>query len=159
MVEYHHARLDHYFITADPAEMRDLDAGRHAGWTRTGESFFAYADQRSDRRGTPVLRWYGLPAAGLNTHFYARIGEISGYVPPDQEAKWLMEGIVFEMGFPFRDGSCPARSVPVHRLWNARVDTNHRYTTSREIRDRMVAMGYVAEGYGADAVMLCAVAP
>jgi chorismate synthase len=44
----------------------------------------------------------------------------------------------------------------VYREWNRRPDTNHRYTTSKAERDRMVALGGVAEGYGPDAVAMCA---
>ena len=45
--------------------------------------------------------------------------------------------------------------VPVYRLWNNRVDSNHRYTSDRPTRDEMVAKGYVAEGYGPDSVIMC----
>jgi len=45
--------------------------------------------------------------------------------------------------------------VPVYRVWNARTDSNHRYTTSIATRDQMVARGYIAEGYGPDNVTLC----
>jgi hypothetical protein len=53
-------------------------------------------------------------------------------------------------------GACPAGSIPVYRLWNNRVDTNHRYTTSVAVRDQMLARGYVAEGYGPGVVSMCA---
>ena len=43
-----------------------------------------------------------------------------------------------------------------YRAFDNRADANHRYTTSRAIRDQMVAMGYIAEGYGDDAVIMCA---
>ena len=52
-------------------------------------------------------------------------------------------------------GEC-SDPVKVYRVWNRRPDTNHRYTTDRALRDRMVARGYVAEGYGPDAVAMCA---
>jgi hypothetical protein len=52
-------------------------------------------------------------------------------------------------------GVCPSGGVPVYRLWNNRIDSNHRYTTRAAIRDQMVAKGYVAEGYGPDSVALC----
>ena len=45
---------------------------------------------------------------------------------------------------------------PVYRVWNRRPDTNHRYTTDPAVRDAMVAAGGVAEGYGPDAVAMCA---
>ena len=53
-------------------------------------------------------------------------------------------------------GACPAGTMPVYRVFDNRADANHRYTTSRAIRDQMVAMGYIAEGYGDDAVIMCA---
>jgi hypothetical protein len=53
-------------------------------------------------------------------------------------------------------GACPSGYVPVYRVWNQRADSNHRYTTDPAIRDRMVAQGGVAEGYGPDAVAMCA---
>jgi hypothetical protein len=44
----------------------------------------------------------------------------------------------------------------VYRLWNHRVDSNHRYTTDAAIKAQMIAAGSVAEGYGPDAVDMCA---
>jgi hypothetical protein len=46
--------------------------------------------------------------------------------------------------------------IPVYRVWDARIDTNHRYMTDRTLRDQMVAQGWVEEGYGSDAVIMCA---
>lgn len=45
----------------------------------------------------------------------------------------------------------------MYRLWNQRVDSNHRDTTSTAIKAQMVAAGYLAEGYGPDDVAMCAV--
>ena len=53
-------------------------------------------------------------------------------------------------------GACPAGTIPVYRVFDNRADANHRYTTDRAIRDQMVARGYIAEGYGDDAVIMCA---
>ena len=53
-------------------------------------------------------------------------------------------------------GACPAATLPVYRVWDNRADTNHRYITSRATRDQMVAAGWLAEGYGNDAVIMCA---
>ena len=52
-------------------------------------------------------------------------------------------------------GECPPETRPLYRLWNQRVDSNHRYTESAEIKASMIALGYVAEGYGPDAVAMC----
>jgi hypothetical protein len=53
-------------------------------------------------------------------------------------------------------GACPAGTTPVYRLWDARADTNHRYTTSVAVKEAMVSAGWVAEGYGAAQVIMCA---
>jgi len=53
-------------------------------------------------------------------------------------------------------GVCPSATVAVYRVFNARVDTNHRYMTDRALRDGMVALGWVAEGEGPDIVTMCA---
>jgi hypothetical protein len=56
-------------------------------------------------------------------------------------------------------GACPSGTRPVYRLWNARVDSNHRYTTEAGVRDQMAAQGHLREGYGPDAVAMCSPTP
>jgi hypothetical protein len=51
-------------------------------------------------------------------------------------------------------GSCPADQAPLFRLWNPQ-GIQHRYTTDKKVRDEMLSRGYVAEGYGPDAVEMC----
>src|SRR6266581_1935869 len=72
--------------------------------------------------------------------------------------KWLLEGDdVFEIALPnFVAGTCPASTTPLYRLWNNRSDSNHRYTTDVATKQLMISKGYVAEGYGPDAVVMCA---
>jgi hypothetical protein len=53
-------------------------------------------------------------------------------------------------------GACAGGTIPVFRLWNGRVDSNHRYTSDPAIKVQMIAKGYVAEGYGPDQVAMCA---
>jgi hypothetical protein len=43
----------------------------------------------------------------------------------------------------------------VYRLFNNRVDANHRYTTDPAIQAQMVALGYIEEGYGPTATIMC----
>jgi hypothetical protein len=53
---------------------------------------------------------------------------------------------------------CAARlfyQTPVYRVWNGQGDSNHRYMLSIDLRDQMVARGFFAEGYGANAVATC----
>jgi len=155
---------DHYFITGIAKEISDLDNGVHPGWVRTGETFRSYGIGSSGRTGRrPVCRAYGLPTAGLDTHFYSaspdectatmvNFGDAWG-----RPGTWGLEASeVFQMDLPDPvTGACPAGGVPIYRVFNQRKDANHRYTTSIAIRDQMVAKGGIAEGYGPDAVVLC----
>jgi len=53
-------------------------------------------------------------------------------------------------------GACPAGTVPVFRLWNQRVDSNHRYTTNSAIVAQMQARNYVLEGAAPNFAAMCA---
>jgi hypothetical protein len=164
IVEYYHAGLDHYFITGIPQEIADLDNGVHSGWTRTGQTFKGYSIGSAGRTGRrPVCRAYGLPSAGIDSHFYsASLDECTQTMVNFGDA-WLRPGTwsyesseVFGMDLPDEvAGACPAGDVPIYRVFNQRKDANHRYATSIAIRDQMVGKGGVAEGYGPDAVALC----
>jgi hypothetical protein len=153
--EFYHPGLRHYFITADAAEKQLLDTGVHSGWERTGESFKAYATgSRPDGSISPVCRYYGAPERGLDSHFFsAHAGECEG-VFGQLASQWRLESDnVFQINLPdVATGACPGGTTPVHRLWNQRVDSNHRYTASAAVRAQMIAAGYLAEG-----VVMCAV--
>jgi hypothetical protein len=49
-----------------------------------------------------------------------------------------------------------ASGFNAYRVFDNRADANHRYTTDRSVRDAMVAKGWIAEGDGPDAVVMCA---
>lgn len=162
-VEYFSTALNHYFVTSNIDEMRDLDAGVHQGWIRTGQAFNVYRDATIDT--IPVCRYYITPAwgdshflsasrdecAGLNLVNYVAAWNgyfgIPRYLPETQQA--------FYVALPAADGSCPPGWMPIFRLWNARADSGHRYTTDPQIKATMLARGYVAEGNGPAAVAMC----
>ena len=70
-IEYYNAPLDHYFVTALPDEIAKLDAGMFANWTRTGQHFAVFDPTTPVAGASPVCRFYGSPAAGLDSHFYS----------------------------------------------------------------------------------------
>src|SRR6187402_603916 len=72
VVEYHNVVLNHYFLTANPSEAANIDAGRAGpGWIRTGRGFTAYAFTNSLCQGcVPIARFYGTPGLGPNSHFH-----------------------------------------------------------------------------------------
>jgi hypothetical protein len=155
-VEYYDAARDHYFMTADAREISDLDRGAHAGWARTGESLVVGAPTVTDAE--PVCRFYGLPSKGLDSHFYsANAGECDAVAMRFADAWSFESSDVFSVDLPDTiDGECPPNTKPVYRLWNGRIDSNHRYTADLALRASMIACGHVPEGYGAQGVAMCA---
>ncbi len=154
VVEYYHAGLDHYFVSALPAEVAALDSGTLKGWGRTGLTFKAHD---APAAGTsPVCRFYIPPGQG-DSHFYsaspAECAEVAAKFP----AFSYESPSVMHVGVPdAATGACPAGWTAVYRLWNNRADSNHRYTTDRSARADMIARGYLAEGYGPEGVAMCA---
>src|SRR5689334_9418312 len=68
VVEYYSAALDHYFMTLDPNDIAQIEAGRYGDWKRTGQKFNAWARAAdAPANAVPVCRFYAL---GPNSHFY-----------------------------------------------------------------------------------------
>lgn len=154
IVEYYHAGLDHYFVTADAGELAALDDGHVKGWKRTGQTM-GVAAAPYDAAGA-VCRFYLPPASG-DSHFYSASAQECADVGAKFPSFVLESEAVFAAALPDRaTGACATGMLPVYRLWNARADSNHRYTADPAIRAAMIARGYVAEGYGAEGVAFCA---
>jgi hypothetical protein len=166
VVEYYNASLDHYFISDLQPDIDALDTGRIAGWARTGLGFGVHPGTLSGDPGVnPVCRFYIPPVHG-NSHFFsastaectavsAKIGvdpNFSGYVQETPNAFYI------RLPDPVT-GACAAGLQPVYRLWNQRADSNHRYTADVAAKALMLTKSYVAEGYGPDAVIMCAPRP
>lgn len=153
VVEFYNPSLDHYFISAAKADTEALDSGQLKGWQRTGYTFGT-----SSTIGNAVCRFYIPPAYGDSQFFSAsatECGEVSAKFP-----QFILETLdAFRASAPSSlTGACSGEtSAPLYRVWNKRPDTNHRYTTDKGVRDAMVAMGWIAEGYGPDQVTMCAV--
>ena len=158
VVEYYHEALDHYFITAIPGEIAALDeATQVRGWARTGLSFLAYAALPGAPPGaSPVCRFY-LPPADGDSHFY------SAFPAECEEGRRRFPQFFYESAevmvsvLPdLATGACPAGFAQVFRLWNQRIDNNHRFTTDRAVRAAMIGQGFLAEGFGPEGVAFCA---
>lgn len=66
MTEFYNARLDNYFITANPLEAAAIDNGSAGpGWTRTGAAF-----DFNSGGDSYVCRFYGSISPGPNSHSY-----------------------------------------------------------------------------------------
>ena len=153
MIEYYNASKDHYFITSSPDEIDSLDSGKTKGWKRTGKQFRAH--DKLVNGTNPVCRYY-IPAAQGDSHFFSasasECAKIHALFP-----SFLKESdAVMHVALPHpATGECNARDQPVYRVWNKRLDSNHRYVTDAATRDQMVAQGWIAEGYGPGTVTMC----
>jgi predicted dienelactone hydrolase len=143
-IEYHHAALDHYFITAFADEVAVLDAGVQVqGWKRTGYTFRTWRSGTGP--GNEACRFYGTPGRGPNSHFYTislfecRLVESN----PD----WTFEALAFRAVEPLANG-CPAEYAAVTRLYNNGIggEANHRYLTDSAEIAATVARGWSVEG-------------
>jgi hypothetical protein len=152
VVEFYNATLDHYFITWIAAEIANLDAGlTPSRWVRTGYTFKAFAVPQTGT--SQVCRFYIPPADG-NSHFFGRNpGECAA--AQQQHPEFVLEDANYMQLYVPAAGACPAGSTPIYRLFDNRADVNHRYTTDRFVRDQMAAKGWIAEGDGADRVVMC----
>jgi hypothetical protein len=160
-VEFYNPGLDHYFVTAGADEIGKLDSGFFQGWQRTGLSF-KVADATTAAPGlSPVCRFYGSPAAGLDSHFYSASPSECAEVRQRFPGAWLFESDdVFQVALPdLASGACPSGTVPIYRAWNKRIDSNHRYTTDASVQQSMIAKGYVAEGYGSSSMPVAMCSP
>lgn len=160
-IEYYNATLDHYFVSPLAPDIDALDSRRLPGWNRSGQSFAVYpTGTTSDVR--PVCRFYIPPQHG-DSHFFSASTDECAEVLARIETDPNFSGYVYETPNAFfvalpnaGNGACPEGTSSVYRLWNARADSNHRYTASATIKAQMVAAGYTAEGYGPDGVAMCA---
>jgi hypothetical protein len=161
VVEYYNSALDHYFITSLQPDIQALDSGHFFGWSRTGLTFQAFADQASGGPGVnPVCRFYIPPP--VDSHFLsaspAECAAVLAKVSTDPNYRTFIYETpnAFYIAAPdTTTGACPGGTVPVYRLWNQRVDSNHRYTADLATKALMLGKGYVSEGYGPNGVAMC----
>lgn len=165
VVEFYNTQLNHYFLTADPAEMVGIDNGAAGpGWTRTGMGFNAYTLDSGIGEKAAVCRFYGdarLGADGArigpNSHFYtANAFECESV---KTSPGWLYEALAFSVSLPI-EGMCepgrdattilaPDKLRPVYRAYNNRYmfnDSNHRYTPDSAVYQTMINQGWIGEG-------------
>ena len=153
-IVYHHAAFDHYFITSIADEIVKLDNGTFAGWTRTGRQVNVYSTPAAERK--TVCRFFSTAFAPKSSHFYTPDSGECTTVKANPD--WQFEGEVFFAISPALDGTCPAGTNPVYRMYNNGQGgaPNHRYTTDLGVRAAMLAAGWIAEGYGTLGVIMCA---
>jgi uncharacterized protein (DUF1800 family) len=150
VVEFRHAGLDRYFLTANAAEIAQLDSGAIAGWTRSGVSFHAW-NAADDQPGTrPVCRFYGKPGVGPDSHFYT--ADPAECAALKANPAWIDEGVAFHVEAPVAN-ACGGDTQPVWRLYRTAASieaANHRWLPDLTLAARS-GNGAVLEG-----VVMCA---
>ena len=164
-VEFFHAGLDHYFVSSLAPDIDSLDTGRAVGWARTGETYkvMPVASGTAPAAFGPVCRFLIPPAKG-DSHFFSASTDECATVLQLSTTNPNFAGYIQETPSAYFavlpdqiTGACPAGLRSLFRLWNQRVDSNHRYTTSTAIKADMVGLGFVAEGYGPQSVAMCVI--
>jgi len=148
-VEYYYAAWNFYFITSIPAEIAALDGGAFGGvWQRTGQQFNVYSTTNPPAGATTVWRFFSTTFAPKSSHFYTDI--VSEYNSLLANPNWQLEGAVFNTPPPAADGTCPAGSIPIYRVYNNGMGgaPNHRFTTDLNVRAQMLSEGWAPEGFG-----------
>jgi hypothetical protein len=148
-VEYYYAAWNFYFVTAIPAEIAALDGGAFGGvWQRTGQQFNVYSTDNPPAGATTVWRFFSTSFAPKSSHFYTDI--LNEYNNLLANPDWQLEGPVFNAPPPAVDGTCPAGSIPIYRVYNNGMGgaPNHRFTTDPNIRAQMITEGWAPEGFG-----------
>ncbi len=150
VVEYYSNALDHFFITAEPAEAAMLDAGIIVpGWLRTHYGFKLRPSGAAV--GRSACRFFGTPPLGPNSHFFTIDAGECALVKANP--LWTYEGLAFMADVPVA-GDCAADRIPVVRLYNNGLggQASHRYTTSRYEMRAWQDRGWIIEG-----VVFCAI--
>ncbi len=155
VIEYYNAVLDHYFITADPAEIATLDAG--TAFQRTGYLFYAYLDPtHAPADALPVCRFYAAAGQVIDSHFFTANAAECDFVQRNWAGTWNLETpAAFYVQVPDAAGNCPDHTQPVYRFFNGRRDANHRYSLDLSVRRGMVNRAWVPDGAGNNGAAFC----
>ena len=157
VIEYYRPGKDHYFMTANTAEIAIVDTNLRATFQRTGEVFYAWVDPSlAPANAQPVCRFYS-PLPTIDSHFYTANATECQFVQQHYPGIWLLENpAAFYVTMPDAAGNCQAGTLPVYRFFDNRADANHRHTVDLSVRRAMINRGWVPEGFGANAVAFCA---
>jgi serine protease len=157
VIEYYSAQQDHYFITADPAEIAYADTVLAGAYERTGFVFYAYVDPAAAPVPVSgVCRFYAAPSTLIDSHFYTADPNECNFIYNTASATWQLETIAaFYVQFPDAAGTCPSGTLPIYRFFNNRRDANQRHTADLSVRRAMINRSWVPDGVGPTKVAFC----
>ncbi len=150
-VEYYHAGIQQYFLTAQADEQFGLDNQLLPGWARTGNSFNAWDGVTG--AAVPVYRLFTVDFASKAAHFYTTSVAERDFNRTENGGHWTYEKIAYYLPAAV-NGVCPVDAVPIYRMFNNGQSgaPNHRFTTSpATYADFTTNKGWAGEG-----VVFCA---
>ena len=150
-VEYYYADWNMHFVTALSNEIAALDGGAFGGvWLRTGQQFNVYALDGAPAFSATVSRFISTMFSPKSSHAYTANEDEYDALMSGAIAGWSLEGPVFSAPLPSSDGTCPAGTIPVYRLYNNGMGgaPNHRLITDANEFAQMATAGWTPEGEG-----------
>jgi serine protease len=155
VIEYYDSSIDHYFITANPAEIAYLDVAASSFDPRTGELFYAWTDPTlAPTNAVPVCRFY---AGGLiNSYYFTADAAQCQYIRANEAATWALQyAAAFYVLLPDSTGECASGTLPVYKFFDNRFDANQRHTIDLSVRRAMINRAWVPQGVGPNFVTWC----
>ena len=142
VVEYYHSGLNHYFSTADAAEIVFMD--KAPGWTRSGQSFGVWPTASDGPAGVVPACFYTAPSISATLRLYT-------VDPGECDALSKFDFTVYR-GQPFYavqpvNGTCPGNLQPVYRGFKSNnPDFNFRYANNLASYQDAADRGWPANG-------------
>lgn len=155
VIEYYRSDKDHYFMSADAAEIAFVDTGLAGTFQRTGELFYAWLDPALAPPGAvPVCRF---SATGLiDSHYFTASAAECQFILTHFAGVWTLElAAAFYVLPPDATGACTAGTLPVYRFFDNRQDANQRHTIDLSVRRAMLNRAWVPQGVAPDGVIFC----
>ena len=156
VIEYYRADKDHYFMSANPAEIAVVDALFSATWQRTGELFYAWTDPLlAPLTAVPVCRFFSsIPL--IDSHYFTADAAECQFIIARWPGIWALEfPAAFYVLLPDAAGACAAGTLPVYRFFDNRQDANQRHTIDLSVRRAMLNRAWVPQGFGPNQVIFC----
>jgi serine protease len=153
VIEYYRADLDHYFITADAAEINHYDTVLAGVFKRTGNVFYAYASAATaPANAQPVCRY---TAGGLiNSEFFS--ASAADCAALSRNKAWAQQtAAAFWIAPANANGACASNQLPVYRFFNNRNDANQRHTLDLTERRAMINRAWILDAPSPNGAVWC----
>jgi fermentation-respiration switch protein FrsA (DUF1100 family) len=149
VTELYDSRLNHFYVTADPAEIQSILAGNAGGgWSLTGQGFKAWTSfpPNAFMTAVPVCRFELAPRGRPWSTFYT--SSASDCTSLKAGRGWMFTGTPWYIQPVDAQLACPFGYIGVNRAYNrgeGRNDPNHRFSTSDSTMHDMERAGWVYE--------------